>query len=210
MSVKLITVVVVALLGTSAASADTIYSDFGSGQGYQSGGYQLNSSSNPLAMGFTASSTGSVSEIDLAFLYESGPNAFTLGLATNNGGNLGTGLGTWSLSNVTIDVNNAVTKVTGITGVTLTAGNDYFLYVTPASSSADGVWLFTSDSTTGPIIQGSNRGTSILPLGAFDILSGTAAPVPGPVLGAGLPGLIMLGAGVLGWWRRRNGEAIAA
>ena len=204
---------VLSLLACSIqANATTIlFSDLGTGgsvydsnngstvKGSGSGGNSITQ-----ARPFTVSGIGDflLSQLDLGLVTQTGVPTFTISVWTNNAGVPGTELGSWNVTTSThLGSCCGLVSQTGITGVTLTGGDQYWMVVGPQSLSDNSFnqWQWNTKGAVADQLGSLNGGATWINDGngtnlAFDVLGNSAAPEPGSLLllGSGLLGIVGL------------------
>jgi PEP-CTERM motif len=188
-------------LPVTPAGADVVFSTFGPGNSYECcvGGTIGGSTSGPgfisQANEFTSSGNFDVSQIDLGLAFVSGTNSAVVSLWTESGGLQDTELGSWNVSSLPDfgSTSNTVTSITGISGISLASGLNYFLQVDAGASDTWDAWNWNTIGATGLVVYDTGSGwasNNNATLYAFDVVSASVVPEPGT--------LALVGASVLG------------
>jgi PEP-CTERM motif-containing protein len=193
-----------------ASRAGTIYSNLGTGSSYSFTGYAINSSQQ-VAMAFTVPAGPGffLTEVDTAVNYAGeGTNSAFVQLRGDSTGAPGVIIHTWALAGPLPDIGLVTTIqssqiVSGISGITLSGGTQYWLVALPGDSSTSAGWNSTVPDSTG-ITNASFDGGATWTAACSDCGRSAFAVFGDPVStnGAPEPGtMLLLGTGLLGLLR---------
>lgn len=180
-------------LGLTAGTV--VYTDFGPGQTYNTTtGHGTSDVVPAIAEGFTPSSNGLLSQVDVALAYfnpTAPSNDLLIKLETDSSGiPSGTILDSWSLSHNTITGTAVVYTFNSTLNPALSSSSVYWLVI--QDNEVNGyVWLLNSQGVTN---EDYNNGSWNIgsggnyPANAFDVQTGSSVPEPNyfPLLGAAL------------------------
>jgi hypothetical protein len=197
----------------SPASADTIYTNLGTGSTYIGGGGDVvagsgtgspQSFANPFIV--PAGPGYNLTQLDVGATFAfGGSNSAIIELLTNSGGSPGsTVLGSWTLTNLPPPATSSIQPsqtISGISGIALSGSTQYWLAAFAGASSTVDIWNGNSTGATGTNAYSTDGGTTWISNGpgarldAFDV-QGTPLSTPEPgtltLLGSGLIGLVAL------------------
>ncbi len=181
MKTKLISTLALVLLSTSLAHADVIFNNFGAGDTYNPGSWEVraitNISRQDRAKSFVPTQTYKLTTIELALYYETGDNRFTTLICADNGGEPGTILGSGTQPATAAPAFTSAIYTSTFSTITLNAGSTYWVILQALfPDTGDGGFWWGSSPTgdTGHSLYEADIVTSIY---SWTPQPGSPAPV---------------------------------